>query len=292
MASLDLITTLVLFTIIALGAVVYSLRVFLRGRAQFDRVDKQGGSALLSKFVMEAGYWFMQPLARLLVFLHITPNQLSWASFGFGLAAGVALAFGHFGSAGVFSAICSILDSLDGLVARMTEKSSDAGEVLDATVDRYVEFFFMAGLIVYYREMPSLIILTLLALIGSFMVSYSTAKAEALGVSPPKGPMRRPERAVYLTLGAALCPVTIPIFEQIREYPVAMGHPMVIALGLVAVLANVSAVERMWAIAKAMRVREAEAAAAKRAALAALTEPAIAGEESPQTPEPAPAKAR
>lgn len=261
--SFDLVTTLVLFTVVGLAAAAYSLRVVIKGRAQFDRVDRQGGSALLSKFAMEAGYWFMQPLGRLLVFLHITPNQLSWSSFGFGLAAGVCLAFGHFGTAAVFSAICSILDSLDGLVARMTGTSSDAGEVLDATVDRYVEAFFVIGLVVYYREIPALMLLALAALVGSFMVSYSTAKAEALSVSPPKGSMRRPERAVYLTLGAALCPVTIPIFERVREYPIAIGHPMVLALGLVALLANVSAVERMWAIAKAMRAREASAALAE-----------------------------
>jgi hypothetical protein len=88
------------------------------------------------------------------------------------------------------------------------------------------------------------------------MVSYSTAKAEALQVDPPKGSMRRPERALYLTLGAALSPVTIPWFEANREYPIAVAHPMVIALCLVAVMANFSAVERLWAVAKTIRVRE------------------------------------
>ena len=96
------------------------------------------------------------------------------------------------------------------------------------------------------------------------MVSYSTAKAEALRVEPPKGNMRRPERAVYLITGAVLSPVTIPWWEQIREFPVPVGHPMIIALSLVAVLANVSAVERFWIIAKVVREREVERAAARR----------------------------
>lgn len=248
---------LLLFTLAIVAA--YIIRSVLKGRAHFDRVNKQGSSMLLSKDMMEAAYWFFQPFGRALVFLRVTPNQISWASFVFGAIAGVCLAFGHFGSAAVFAAISAIFDSLDGLVARLTGTSSDAGEVLDAAVDRYAEFFFIGGLVVYYREIPALMILALFALIGSFMVSYSTAKAEALHVSPPKGSMRRPERAVYLTLGAALSPITIPMFEAYREYPIAIGHPMVLALCLVAVFSNISAIERLWAIAKAMRVREAEA---------------------------------
>jgi hypothetical protein len=98
------------------------------------------------------------------------------------------------------------------------------------------------------------------------MISYSTAKAEALQVSPPKGSMRRPERALYLILGAALSPVTIPYWEATRDFPVAIGHPMVAALALVAVLSNVSAAERLYAIAKQVREREARDAEAKRLA--------------------------
>jgi phosphatidylglycerophosphate synthase len=172
------------------------------------------------------------------------------------------LALGHFGSAACFATISALLDTLDGMVARLTGVSSDAGEVLDAAVDRYVEFFMLGGLVIYYREIPVLMILAFAALIGSFMVSYSSAKAEALQVDPPKGPMRRPERALYLILGAALSPVTIPWLERVREFPIPIAHPMVMALGLIGVLANVSAAERFWAIAKQVRVRERAAAQA------------------------------
>jgi phosphatidylglycerophosphate synthase len=254
--NFDLIYVLVLFSLVGVVLLAYGVRVSLKGQAHFDRVEKQGGSALLGKSVMEMGYWFFQPLARLLIFCHCTANQISWASLIFGLLAGCCLAFGHFGSGAVFAAISAVMDSLDGIVARLTGNASNAGEVLDATIDRYVEFFFISGLVVYYREIPVLMILSLLALVGAFMVSYSTAKAEALQVDPPKGSMRRPERALYLTLGAALSPVTIPWFEANREYPIAVAHPMVIALCLVAVMANFSAVERLWAVAKTIRVRE------------------------------------
>src|SRR5438067_1500181 len=139
--SFDLLYTLVLLGIAALLALAYGLRVLMRGRARSDRVDRQGGSSLLSQEIMEGAYWFFQPLGRLLIFIGVTPNQVSWASLAFGLLAGVCLAFGHFGFGAVFATISAVLDSLDGIVARVTGVASDAGEVLDASVDRYVEFF-------------------------------------------------------------------------------------------------------------------------------------------------------
>ena len=255
--TLELINVLVLFTIVGLAALAYGIRLTLKGPAHFDRIDRQGGSKLLGKGVMELAYWLFQPLARLLVACRVTANHISWTSLVLGLLAGCCLAFGHFGSGSILATLSFILDSLDGIVARLTHQSSDAGEVLDASIDRYVEFFFLGGLTIYYREIPALLVLSLLATMGAFMVSYSTAKAEALQIEPPKGNMRRPERALYLTLGAALSPITIPWLESSRDYPIAVAHPMVIALCLVAVLANCSAIERLWALAKIIRAREA-----------------------------------
>jgi CDP-diacylglycerol---glycerol-3-phosphate 3-phosphatidyltransferase len=265
--TFDLIYTLAMISLVALIGVAYGVRVLLKGRAEHDRVNRQGGSALLSKGVMEGAYWTLQPIGRLLVACRITPNQISWTSFVFAILTAFCLSFGHFGFGAGFAAVSALLDALDGMVARLTGSASDAGEVLDTTVDRYSEFLFLSGLVIYYREIPVLMVLTLLALAGSFMVSYSTAKAEALHVDPPKGSMRRPERALYLTLGAALSPITISWFETPHEFPVPVGHPMVFALGLVAVLSNLSAIERLWAVSRAVRAREAERLAAPAAAM-------------------------
>lgn len=125
--SSDLISILILFAIAGLVILAYGVRVTFKGQAHYDRVEKQGGSFLLSKSVMEIGYWFFQPLARLLIFCHCTANQISWGSCIFGLIAGFCLAFGHFGSGAVFASISAVMDSLDGIVARMTGQSSDAG---------------------------------------------------------------------------------------------------------------------------------------------------------------------
>lgn len=263
--NFDFIQTLALLTITGVIVVAYFFRVWIKGPAKFSRVEQQGGSALLGKGVMEGAYWSLQPVAKLLIFFRISPNQISWASFVLGFLAGAALVFGHFGTAAVLSTVSALLDSLDGMVARLTQKASDAGEVLDAAVDRYNEFFFLAGLTLYYREIPFLLVLSLIALMGSFMVSYTTAKSEALNIKIPKGNMRRPERALYLTLGAALSPLTIQLYELDRAYPVAMGYPMVLALLVVAVLSNISACDRLMALAKEIRIREREAE--KRAAV-------------------------
>src|SRR4051812_12615210 len=96
-ANLELVNVLALFSLAAIVTLAYGVRLTLRGPARFERVEKQGGSSLLNKGVMELGYWFFQPLARFLVFCHVTANQISWASLVLGFLAGSCLAFGHFG---------------------------------------------------------------------------------------------------------------------------------------------------------------------------------------------------
>ena len=237
-------------------AVAFRLRLAFKGRVHFDRVDRQGDSRLLTKGAMELAHWGLDPFSRCLAALGVSPNVVSWSSLGLGFVAGVFLALGHFGFGAVFATVASLLDLVDGMVARISGVASDAGEVLDAAVDRYVEFFFLGGLAIYYREIPVLEVLALVALVGSFMVSYSTAKAEALDVEPPSGSMRRPERAVYLILGAALSALSVPLLESPGETPVPVAYPMVLALGFVALVANVSSVQRLRAVARALRSRQ------------------------------------
>ncbi len=259
MLAYDFVNTFVLLAILALVGVAYSVKLILKGRTQYDRVNRQGGSVLMGRGMMEIGYWALQPIAKLLVFLHVTPNQISWASLVFGGISGTALAYGYFGFAALFACYSAFMDCLDGMVARMTEVASDAGEVLDAAVDRYVEFFFLAGLILYYRDFPLFQAVALLALAGSFMVSYSTAKAEALHIPPPPGIMRRPERAFYLTFGAALSTFPIHWLDSYFNFSKPVGYPLLLATFAIAVLSNISAIERLWTIGRAMREREAAA---------------------------------
>jgi phosphatidylglycerophosphate synthase len=123
-----------------------------------------------------------------------------------------------------------------------------------------VEFFLLAGLVFYFRNTPVIEILTLGAILGSFMVSYATAKAEALGVAPPKGAMRRAERAVYLIFGCAFVPLAGLLWPSVtRGSPVYLCReiPVELAILVVATVTNVSAVRRFIRIADSLRARTA-----------------------------------
>lgn len=258
MAVYELLNIVILVGLAILLTVAYSVRLMLKGRARYDRVNRQGGSVLLGKPLMEMAYWGLQPVARLLAFLKISPNQLSWASLVLGGIAGVAFAYGYFGYGAVFATYSAFFDSLDGMVARLNGIASDAGEVLDAAVDRYVEFFFFTGLVLFYRHSPILVLIALAPMVGSFMISYSTAKSEAMDIPPPPGIMRRPERAFYLTVGAAFSTIPMPWLETTFGYDSSIGYPMIAALIFVGALSNISAVERLWTIALLIRERESQ----------------------------------
>jgi CDP-diacylglycerol--glycerol-3-phosphate 3-phosphatidyltransferase len=248
MIGVDLACSLFLLSFAAVTGVAYGLRVLARGAARSARVDAIGPSVLLGKSVMEMFYWALTPLARACVRAGISANAITLASLGLGLVAGGARVSGHFGVAALAVATASHGDALDGHDARETGTHSRSGALLDAAVDRYEEFFFLGGLACYFRaDLPKLC-LVLLAVLGSFMVSYGSAKGEALGVGAPRGVMRRAERAVYLGAGALLTPIAAAIADRAGE-PWITEAPVLTALAFVGVVANVSAVRRMRAVA-------------------------------------------
>lgn len=257
---IDVAVSAVLLSILVVVAVGYGARVAISGPPHFARVERAGSSPLLGQSPMEMTYWALAPIGNALVRLGVSANSVTAISFVFGLTAGGALAAGHFGIAAALSAFSALADALDGYVARESGTASDAGETYDAAVDRYVEFFFFAGLLFYARGSALWVALILVALIGSFMVSYGTAKAEALHVDPPRGAMRRTERAAYLTLGVLVTPLAAPFLP-----PSLAGAPVALALAVVGVVSNVSAVHRLVKIAALTARRDATAAIEPRA---------------------------
>jgi CDP-diacylglycerol--glycerol-3-phosphate 3-phosphatidyltransferase len=171
------------------------------------------------------------------------------------LSAGVAVAFGWFGLGCMLATFAALSDIVDGVIARRTGVSSDAGEVFDAAVDRYSEFFFLAGLMFYYRDTWSVLLLTLAATVGSFMVSYSTAKAEAVRVPAPRGAMRRSERAVYLLVASGLTSVTKVVLADTPTLSLREA-PIILAIAIVAGVSNVSVVQRLGTIIQSLRARQ------------------------------------
>jgi len=202
-------------------------------------------SLVLPEAVCSAVLRALDVAADRMVALGVSANAITGCCIALGVVGGVLLGFGQFGLAAVAMIVASLGDALDGLVARRGNTVSVAGALLDASGDRYQEFFFLGGLAVYLRECTFGLVATLLAIAGSFMVSYSSAKAEALGVPVPPGVMRRPERAVCMCAATALMTpwalltgnATLPIW--------AAAFPMVGAVSIIAVVGNASAVWRL-----------------------------------------------
>jgi len=253
LADLTIAIANILFFFGLLGA--YLLRSALVGRRRHARSEADGGSVFLNKRTMEMVYWVLDPIIDFLAALHITPNMVTLFSLVPAAGAGVALGFGWFGLASVLAVMATFCDILDGLLARKTGVSSGAGEVIDAAVDRYGEMFFFGGLVYYYRSHDQVLFIVLAAIVGSFMVSYATAKAEAMGVAAPRGAMRRGERAAYLIFGAAFTPVAKALFANSAS--LALHEcPIILAVTIVAVVSNISVVQRFSAINDLLRAKE------------------------------------
>jgi CDP-diacylglycerol---glycerol-3-phosphate 3-phosphatidyltransferase len=189
-------------------------------------------------------------LAEVLTKAGVSANAITLLCLCLAAAAGLLIGLGHFGVAAVAMVLASSGDALDGLVARRSGTASVGGALLDAAVDRYGEFFFLGGFAVYFRGSLWLLVVTLFALAGSFMVSYGSAKAEAIGVAVPPGAMRRPERAVCLCAGTTLA-TPFAWLTRCRALPAWETHlPLLLALALVAVGANVSAIHRLRLLAR------------------------------------------
>jgi len=261
MASVDLVFAVSLIGIAALTAGGYAVRAWIWGRRSHRRAEADGGSRVMSKHVVEYAYWLFDPLARALHSARISANQITMFSLAPGLGAGVAVGFGLFGVGVVFATLAAFCDAIDGLVARKQDAASDAGEALDATVDRYMEFFLQAGLCIHYRHEAPLFLTCVAAILGSFAVSFTSALAEAKQVAVPRGAMRRAERALYLLLGLGFTPPFAALLG--RDKPLWLREaPMFLALTMVAIIANISAIRRHRALSLAC----AEAVRPSRAA--------------------------
>ncbi len=208
------------------------------------------GSPLVPRVVSDALLTSLDGAAAWLVRAGVSANAVTVTSLVFAAVGGVSLALGCFALAAPAMALACLGDALDGLVARRSASTSVGGALLDAAVDRYGEFFFLGGLAVYFRESATPLVLCLLALCGSFMVSYASAKAEALHRPVPPGLMRRPERAICLCVGVALAAVLGQTGSLSGVPGWAVRAALVVAVGVLAVFANGSAVRRLRLLAQ------------------------------------------
>jgi len=244
----DLVIATVLLVFVAGVRVAYSMRDRSAG-GWMSRWRSRNRPALVGKSLVEASYVVTRPIARRLAADGVSANAVTYASLVFGALAAMALASGHFGLGAWFAACSALCDALDGLVARATGSASAAGELLDASSDRYNEFLFLTGLGLYFRTNAWMLALVLLAIHGSFMVSFADTKAESLRTRIPRGWMRRADRATLLIAGAALSAITGALFHS----QIAALTPVLAALVIDSVGANASAARRLLRIVSELR---------------------------------------
>ena len=143
------------------------------------------------------------PLVDILDSLGVTPMGVSFAGLALSVLGALFAGAGMLATGGIILIIASLCDALDGSLARKTGKTSIFGAFFDSNADRISEFAYFAALSFYYSGRGSgiMIFFTLAALIGSFMTSYSRARAEGLGLDCSVGILERPERIVLLVVG-------------------------------------------------------------------------------------------
>jgi CDP-diacylglycerol--glycerol-3-phosphate 3-phosphatidyltransferase len=249
---------LVVLAAFSLSFVAFAVRSALHGAPRSARVERAGGSVLLTRTAMEFGLWMFGPLTRTAIRLEIHPDALTWTSLVLQLGAAALLGGGSFGLGAALLVVGAFCDAADGAVARGRAMASDAGEVLDAAVDRWAEMAVFFGYAWYYRTFWPGFLVAAGACAGAVMVSYTRAKAEAFGVDAAGGLMQRHERAVWLsvaTLGSSVWDAWHPPAPG----AFALHAPVLVALAVIAVLANRTGWARMQAARRALRARERRA---------------------------------
>lgn len=188
-------------------------------------------------------------LGRAVARTGLTPNALTLIGL-FGMAGASTLAaYGKFWQAGIVMLAAALFDLLDGAVARATGRASDWGAVFDAVSDRLADFAILFGLLIWYsaaeRFDRTAIALIAISLFGSMMVSYTRSKAGEFGVSIRTGLGTRLERVLIVAIGL-------------------LSSQIVPMLWLLAVLTNLTALQRWFITWRAMRALEQGAPIAEK----------------------------
>lgn len=178
----------------------------------------------------------------------ITPNGLTSLGFLLTSISALFLLLGYLRWGGVLLIVAALFDMLDGSLARQTNQVSSFGAFWDSTLDRYSESLTLLALVFYYTNLPAVagskgssteIMLLAVTLIGSFMVSYTRARAEALDFECKVGVLQRPERVILLIVG------------------LLFGW-MVPVLWILAIFTNATAIQRMYEVYTQAQARSAK----------------------------------
>jgi CDP-diacylglycerol--glycerol-3-phosphate 3-phosphatidyltransferase len=188
---------------------------------------------LFPDFLKKLAQTVLSPVSNALVKRRVHPNVITTLGFLVAIAAGLAFFMGAVRLGGVIVLLAGLFDMLDGRVARETGLASKFGSFYDSTLDRISELVVYAGLLAVFMGSPYpwMIYVVFAAAGGALMVSYTRARAEALGIPCKVGLMQRPERVVGLGVGAML------------------GlKALLVVLSALAALSILTAIERIFAV--------------------------------------------
>ncbi len=187
----------------------------------------------LEMFLRKFFKGIIDPVARFMLRIGFKPNMITYLGLLITTGASALVITGHIQWAGIVLLIGAPLDVVDGSMARLLGHSSMYGAFIDSVTDRYSELVMFGGLLIYYVLQANLTacILVFVAAAGSVMVSYVKARAEGLGFSAKIGLLTRVERLIVMISCLIL---NVPL----------------VALWIIAVLANVTAFQRIWFVRK------------------------------------------
>jgi CDP-diacylglycerol--glycerol-3-phosphate 3-phosphatidyltransferase len=197
----------------------------------------------------------MEKILRLFLRFNLNPNFLTTVALFISIFAGYFFAIGKFITGGILTLLSGIFDTIDGKIARMTNRVTKFGALYDSTLDRYAEVIVFFGIGVYLIKYGFYItsVAAVFAIGGSMMVSYIRARAEGLGFECNIGWMRRAERIVLLGFSSIfyfLHDYFVKFFDALFEYfdfdlPAYPPMPLSIAIYIMAVLTNITAFQRL-----------------------------------------------
>jgi CDP-diacylglycerol---glycerol-3-phosphate 3-phosphatidyltransferase len=188
------------------------------------------GASVLPPWVKDAGRGILSPVVRLAMALHLTPNTITVIGLLITVAAAILVGAGWLLLGAAVLTAGSLLDAVDGALARAQGGGTPFGSFLDSTLDRASEAILYTGIAVWFLtalpEPTWPVLAVLVALAGSFMVSYARARAEGIGLAASVGLAPRTERLVLVIVGVALAglgftPVLIGILVLVAALTVA-----------------------------------------------------------------------
>lgn len=159
---------------------------------------------MISELIGERIRGYTLRIGEILARSGLTPNALTAIGLALNVLVAAVIAAGHLVPGGILLLVASGFDMLDGAVARATGTVTRFGGFLDSTIDRYSEAVVLGGVLVYVLGTDDYwlgALLVFVATIGSIMISYARARAEAAGWKASVGLLARPERVVVLAIG-------------------------------------------------------------------------------------------